>query len=62
LNITKLDVLSGLSEVKIGVNYILNGQVIDYMPASLSELAKIEVEYITLPGWKEDISKCSTFE
>jgi adenylosuccinate synthase len=50
LNITKLDVLSGLSEVKIGVNYILNGQVIDYMPASLSELAKIEVEYITLPG------------
>lgn len=36
-NLTKLDVLSDLAEIKIGVNYRLNGKVIDYMPSTLAE-------------------------
>lgn len=55
-NLTKLDILSEFDEVKIGVNYKLNGKVIDYMPSTIEEYANVEVEYITLPGWKKDIS------
>lgn len=36
-NLTKLDVLSDLDEIKIGVDYVLNGQKIDYMPSTLLE-------------------------
>jgi len=120
LNITKLDVLTGLDEVKIGTfgflcvvfsilspslfhplsishvclvlvvsisiysrssqtsltfmyefvlftssgaHYTLDGKRLPegYMPAQLDDLGRIEVEYETLPGWKEDISKCRSF-
>lgn len=56
LNMTKLDVMSDLDELKIGVNYKIHGKVIDYMPPTVEELAKVEVEYIKMPGWKSDIS------
>jgi len=41
INITKLDVLSDLDEIKIGVNYKINGKVIDYMPANIEELSHV---------------------
>jgi len=63
LNLTKLDVLSGFEELKVAVAYKLNGKrVTASMPASLDELAKAEVEYETLPGWKEDISNVTKYE
>ena len=34
-NLTKIDVLDDLDEIKIGVNYKINGKVIDYMPSTL---------------------------
>ena len=58
LNITKLDVLSDLEEIKIGVAYIApDGTKLPAFPSDLSLLEKCDVEYVTLPGWKEDISK-----
>eukprot|EP01123_Difflugia_compressa_P013296 TRINITY_DN6085_c0_g1_i1.p1 TRINITY_DN6085_c0_g1~~TRINITY_DN6085_c0_g1_i1.p1 ORF type:complete len:445 (-),score=97.22 TRINITY_DN6085_c0_g1_i1:75-1364(-) len=61
LAITKLDVLSGFDELKIGVKYSINGKTIPSMPAHVSDLAAVKVDYISLPGWKEDISKCRTY-
>lgn len=61
LNLTKLDVLTGFSELKIGSKYVLNGNDISFMPSSLNEYSKVVVEYETLPGWDEDISKCRKF-
>jgi len=63
LNITKLDVLSDLAEIKIGVAYKLNGQRLPAasMPSLLSDLAKVQVEYETHKGWQCDISKCRKF-
>jgi adenylosuccinate synthase len=60
--LTKLDVFTGMDELKIGVNYLHEGKVLDCMPSSLQMLADLEVRYETLPGWKEDISKCKNFE
>jgi len=57
LNITKLDCLSELDEIKIGVAYKLpDGTTTTAFPASIEELEKVEVVYETLPGWKSDIS------
>jgi adenylosuccinate synthase len=62
LNLTKIDVLTGLEEVKIAKAYKYKDEYIDTMPASLTILSNVEVEYETLPGWTEDISGCRTFE
>jgi adenylosuccinate synthase len=62
LNLTKIDVFTGLDEVKLAKAYRYNGEVLQSMPASLRVLSNVEVEYETLPGWKEDISACRTFE
>ncbi|CAM9834250.1 unnamed protein product [Chrysoparadoxa australica] len=61
LNLTKLDVLTGLPEVKLGVAYRINGQKLLTMPACLEELDSVDVEYEVLPGWTEDISKVRKF-
>ena len=62
LNLTKIDVLTGLPEVKIGVRYLYRGQPLVGMPASLSILSNIEVEYETLPGWQEDITQIRDYD
>lgn len=67
VNLTKLDVLSGLDEIKVGVAYHsrtpFGGKSTEIvgMPASLASYSAVEVEYETLPGWTEDISKCKRF-
>jgi len=58
LNLTKLDVLSGFSEIKACVGYKYKGSLLDSFPGSLEILKDVEPVYETFPGWKEDISKC----
>ena len=41
--------------------YMVNGQPLESFPADLSVLEKVVVEYVTLPGWKTDISKCRRY-
>jgi len=55
LAITKLDVLTGLDPVKIGVAYDLDGKQRDTMPATLKELERCCPVYEEFPGWTEDI-------
>jgi len=60
--VTKLDVLSGLDELKMAVEYRIDGKAIPTWPANLENLAKVEVIYETMPGWKEDITAARSFE
>ncbi len=53
LCITKLDVLDGLSELKICTGYRLNGKTIDLLPMGADEVAACEPILETLPGWSE---------
>jgi len=62
INLTKLDVLTGLEEIKLGVAYKYQGKYLKSMPACLKSYSEAEVEYEILPGWKEDISNCKNFE
>ncbi len=50
--LTKLDVLDELDEIKMCIQYELNGKKIDYLPASSEEQFKIKPIYKTFPGWK----------
>lgn len=57
LNLTKLDVLSELSEIQLGISYWTpDGTPVKSFPADLSLLEQIKVEYETIPGWMCDIS------
>lgn len=59
--VTVLDVLSGLDEIKICISYNLNGEEIDYIPADIKEYSKVTPNYLTMPGWNEDISNVKSF-
>lgn len=61
LALMKLDVLSGLSEVKLCTGYELDGQIYT-LPRLAHEMERVQPVYETLPGWEEDISDCRSFE
>ena len=54
--LTKLDVLDGLSEIKMCIEYDLNGKKIDYLPASVEDQLKIKPIYKTFAGWQTSTS------
>ncbi|NVK33253.1 MAG: adenylosuccinate synthase [Rhodobacteraceae bacterium] len=59
--LTKLDVLDGLDEIKICVGYELDGERIDYLPASQGAQERVVPIYETLPGWKESTEGARTW-
>jgi adenylosuccinate synthase len=61
-NLTKLDILDQLPTIKVAVAYHLDGKKLPSFPADLDLLEKVEVEYVELPGWQTDISKCTKYE
>ncbi|NXF22458.1 PURA2 synthetase, partial [Rhodinocichla rosea] len=62
LALTKLDILDVFPEIKVGVAYKLDGELIPHFPANHEVLNKVEVQYKTLPGWVTDISNARTFD
>jgi adenylosuccinate synthase len=51
LALTKLDILDGLTEIKVCVGYRLGGRRIDYLPAGEHAQARVEPVYETIEGW-----------
>ncbi|HJQ57306.1 MAG TPA: adenylosuccinate synthetase, partial [Vineibacter sp.] len=51
--LTKLDVLDGMSEVKVCVGYRLGGRVIERFPFTMQAQAALEPVYETFEGWSE---------
>ena len=60
--LTKLDVLSGLFEIKICIGYRYKGKVYEYPPQDEGALEFVEPIYETMPGWEEDLSGITTWE
>ncbi len=60
--ITKIDTLAGLEKVKMCTGYKFNGKVIDYIPASLEDLAKCEPVYEEFEGWGREIENAKTYD
>jgi adenylosuccinate synthase len=51
--LTKLDVLDGLSELKVCVGYNLDGERIDRLPAGHNAQARVAPIYETFSGWTQ---------
>ncbi|MDH7798494.1 MULTISPECIES: adenylosuccinate synthase [unclassified Beijerinckia] len=50
--LTKLDILDGFKEIKVCTAYRLDGEIIDYLPASQAAQARVEPIYETIEGWE----------
>jgi len=59
--ITKLDVLSDFSEIKVCTGYKLNGNILKSFPTDFERLQTVTPVYETLKGWNKDISNCRAF-
>jgi len=62
LAVTKIDTLAGLDKIKVCVGYKFNGEVIDYFPASLEDLAMCEPVYEEFDGWDESVADARSYE
>jgi adenylosuccinate synthase len=52
LALTKLDILDGLTEIKVCVGYRLDGREIDYLPGGEHAQARAEPIYESVEGWQ----------
>ena len=62
LFITKLDVLSGLDEIQLGVGYKYNDEILTDYPYDQKVAYEAEPVYETMQGWNEDITSIDKFE
>jgi adenylosuccinate synthase len=60
--VTRLDILDVLPKLKICVGYRLDGQEIDYFPASVSALGRCEPIYEEMSGWQKDTTNIRSYE
>lgn len=60
--LTKLDVLTGFDTIEVCTAYEIEGKITRDFPGSGYALAKARPVYEELPGWKEDISSCRSFD
>ena len=59
--LTRLDVLDGMSPVRVCVAYRLNGEVIDGFPTSASILEECEPVYEDFQGWEKPTASARNF-
>ena len=62
LCLTKLDVLSGLDEIRVCIRYELSCNPVRYADVDSYGLDKVEPVYKAVNGWQEDISHARSFE
>jgi adenylosuccinate synthase len=58
--VNKLDILTGLPEIKLGVAYEVDGRRVDHWPSSGSMLARATPIYDSFEGWTEPIHEVRT--
>ena len=59
--LTKLDVLDGFAELKIGIGYDVDGVHYDYLPPNAREQARATPVYETMEGWSESTAGARTW-
>ena len=62
ISLTKLDVLDELDEIKMCIQYDLDGKKINYLPATTEDQLKIKPVYKTFPGWKTSTNGIKNIE
>ncbi len=62
LAVTKLDVLDSFEEIKLGVEYELDGAAQGEFPPRAQQLDGVQPIYEMLPGWKTMTENCRTWD
>ncbi len=62
LALMKIDVLSGLENIKLCTSYELNGEITTVYPSTPGDLAKAKPIYKEVKGWSEDISEAKALQ
>ena len=62
LMLNKLDILTGLPELKVCVAYRIDGQTTDDWPSDAAALERAEPVYRTFSGWTEDLRKATSID
>jgi adenylosuccinate synthase len=60
--LTKLDVLDGLTTLKLCTGYKLDGRIVDIFPVGAEDAARCEPIYEEMPGWTESTVGAKTLE
>lgn len=60
--LTKLDVLTGLEQVRICTGYSFKGETVDYPPELTEDLQACEPVYEDLTGWDADLTGVKAFK
>ena len=61
LTITKLDVLSGLEEIRVATSYVHEASSMEIFPNECFTLESCDPSYETFPGWSQDIRSARAF-
>ena len=51
-----------MEELKVCTAYKINGSETTFFPSDVSQLAKAECVYETVPGWEQDLTKMTSYE
>jgi adenylosuccinate synthase len=62
LAITKLDVLSGQSRIKMATSYKLDERTLRAMPANVRDAGRVEPVYEEIAGWQSEINEITAYE
>lgn len=62
INLTKLDVLDDLEEIRVATGYSYNGQTLESFPADLDVMAEMTIEYKTFKGWQSTTTGVKRFD
>lgn len=60
--LTKMDVLTGISPIRICTSYELDGKVVDRVPANIEDLNRVVPKFREVKGWDEPLSYCRSFD
>lgn len=61
LALTKLDVLTGLKEMKVATHYVFKGKKIEFFPPKMTDLPDMKPVYRTFKGWNNALGEVKKF-
>jgi adenylosuccinate synthase len=60
--LTKMDVLTGISPLRIATAYELDGKATDRVPADIGDFGRVVPVYREVKGWDEPLDTCRSFD
>ncbi|MDD3471683.1 MAG: adenylosuccinate synthase [Syntrophaceae bacterium] len=60
--LTKMDVLTGISPIRIATSYELDGNPLNTIPSNIEDLGRVVPVYREVKGWNEPLHECRSYD